>query len=122
MRNMKKYIYLFIMLVCIMSSCTRPEDGLVIPPSINANLTRFRVYQNQNIYFDATIDQEAHTVALTIPEGIDKTTIRPEIIVSEGAVVTPASGAMQDFTNPVEYTVVSPNGETTNIYTVTVNY
>ena len=64
MRNMKKYIYLFIMLVCIMSSCTRPEDGLVIPPSINANLTRFRVYQNQNIYFDATIDQEAHTVCL----------------------------------------------------------
>ena len=87
MRNMKKYIYLFIMLVCIMSSCTRPEDGLVIPPSINANLTRFRVYQNQNIYFDATIDQEAHTVSLTIPEGIDKTTIRPEIIVSEGAGV-----------------------------------
>lgn len=80
-----------------MSSCTRPEDGLVIPPSINANLTRFRVYQNQNIYFDATIDQEAHTVSLTIPEGIDKTTIRPEIIVSEGAVVTPASGAMQDL-------------------------
>ena len=120
MRNMKKYIYLFIMLVCIMSSCTRPEDGLVIPPSINANLTRFRVYRN--IYFDATIDQEAHTVSLTIPEGIDKTTIRPEIIVSEGAVVTPASGAMQDFTNPVEYTVVSPNGETTNVYTVTVNY
>ena len=122
MRNMKKYIYLFIMLVCIMSSCTSPEDGLVIPPSINANLTRFRVYQNRNIYFDATIDQEAHTVSLTIPEGIDKTTIRPEIIVSEGAVVTPASGAMQDFTNPVEYTVVSPNGETTNVYTVTVNY
>ena len=122
MRNMKKYIYLFIMLVCIMSSCTRPEDGLVIPSSINANLTRFRVYQNRNIYFDATIDQEAHTVSLTIPEGIDKTTIRPEIIVSEGAVVTPASGAMQDFTNPVEYTVVSPNGETTNVYTVTVNY
>lgn len=122
MRNMKKYIYLFIMLVCIMSSCTRPEDELVIPPSINANLTRFRVYQNQNIYFDATIDQETHTVSLSIPEGIDKTTIRPEIIVSEGAVVTPASGEMKDFTNPVEYTVVSPNGETNNVYTVTVNY
>lgn len=122
MSNMKKYIYLLIMLVCIMSSCERPEDGLVIPPSTNANLTRFRVYQNQNLYFDAAIDQATRTVLLSIPRGIDKTTIRPEIIVSEKAVVTPASGEMKDFTNPVEYTVVSPNGETTNVYTVTVNY
>ena len=119
---MKKYIYLFVALVGILSSCARPEDGLVIPPNANADLTRFRVYQNQNIFYDAAIDQEALTVTLTIPEGIDKRTIRPEIIVSEGAVVTPASGALVDFTNPVEYTVVSQNGEKTNVYTVTINY
>ena len=94
----------------------------MIPPNANADLTRFRVYQNQNIFYDAAIDQEALTVTLTIPEGIDKRTIRPEIIVSEGAVVTPASGALVDFTNPVEYTVVSQNGERTNVYTVTINY
>ncbi len=119
---MKKYIFLFIMLMGMISGCQKPEDGLVVPGSVNANITRFRIYQNQNLFFDGTIDQENMTVKITIPEGIDKATLRPQIIVSEGAVLTPASGEMRDFTNPVEYTVVSPSGENTRVYTITVNY
>lgn len=61
-------------------------------------------------------------MVLTIPEGIDKRTIRPEVLISEGAVVTPKTGELQDFTNPVEYKVVSENGENTKTYKVTVNY
>ena len=58
----------------------------------------------------------------TIPEGIDKSAIRPQVLVSAGAVVTPKSGELQDFTNPVEYKVVSENGENTKTYMITVNY
>ncbi len=42
--------------------------------------------------FDGTIDQEGNTVQVTIPEGIDKSAIRPQVLVSAGAVVTPKSG------------------------------
>ena len=99
-----------------------PEEGLVAEKSVNADIVRFRIYQNQNIFFDGTIDQEGNTVQVTIPEGIDKSAIRPQVLVSAGAVVTPKSGELQDFTNPVEYKVVSENGENTKTYMITVNY
>ena len=119
---MKKYIYLLFALVCLFS-CEKPEEGLVPAPSNNAEIVRFRVYQNQNVYFDGAIDQEALTIEVTgIPSGIDLSAIRPEILVSEGAVVTPASGDVQNFTVPVDYTVVSESGENTQIYTVTVTH
>lgn len=52
---MKKYIYLFFMLMCIVS-CEKPEEGLVAEKSVNADIVRFRIYQNQNVFFDGTID------------------------------------------------------------------
>ena len=54
--------------------------------------------------------------------GIDLSAIRPQILVSEGATVTPASGEVQNFTGAVEYTVVSESGENTQVYTVTVTH
>lgn len=118
---MKKYIYLLFVLVCIIG-CETPEDGLVPMPSSNADIVRFRIYQNQNIFFDGNIDNEENTIQITIPEGISKNNIRPEVLISAGATVTPKSGEVQDFTTPVEYTVVSESGESTKTYIVTVTY
>ena len=50
----------------------------------------------------------------------DLTALKPTIEVSAGATVSPASGTVQDFTSPVEYTVTAQDGTTTKIYTVTV--
>jgi hypothetical protein len=66
-----------------------------------------------------TIDQTAHTIAITLPAGTAKTALAPAITLSGGATVSPVSGAAQDFTNPVKYTVTAENG-TTQDYTVTV--
>ena len=52
---MKRYIYLFFMLMCIVS-CEKPEEGVMPEKSVNANIVRFRIYQNQNLFFDGTID------------------------------------------------------------------
>ena len=65
-----------------------------------------------------TIDEAALKVSLFFSEGTDLTHLVPEIVVSEGARVDPASGVAQDFTNPVQYTVTALNG-TTAVYTVT---
>jgi len=66
-----------------------------------------------------TIDNTAHTVALTVPYGTNITAIAPTIAVSANAAVSPLTGAAQNFTNPVIYTVTAEDSTTQN-YTVTV--
>ena len=68
---------------------------------------------------DGTIIEADHTIAVTLPYGTSVTSLTPTITVSDKATVTPASGAAQDFTSPVDYTVTAEN-ESTQIYTVTV--
>jgi hypothetical protein len=57
-------------------------------------------------------------IALTVPYGTDVTALTPTVTIT-GASVSPLSGVLQDFTNPVTYTVTAANG-TTKSYTVTV--
>jgi hypothetical protein len=65
------------------------------------------------------IDEVKKTVMLNVPIGTDVTGLTPTITFSKGAVVTPASGAKQDFTKPVKYTVTAEDG-TKKEYAVTV--
>lgn len=65
-----------------------------------------------------TIDEANKTIALTVPNGTVVTALVPTI-VHTGASISPASGAVQDFTNPVTYTVTPPAGATES-YVVTV--
>lgn len=58
----------------------------------------------------ATINDISITVAL--PAGTSVTALRPNIIVSDGATVSPASGTAVDFTAPVIYTVTGLNKAT----------
>ncbi len=64
------------------------------------------------------IDEAAHTIAITVPLGTDVTVLAPTLVIS-GESVSPASGAVQDFTAPVVYTVTAADGSTQD-YTVTV--
>ena len=60
----------------------------------------------------------AISLALTVPFGTEVTALVPTI-VHTGASVSPASGAAQDFTSPVNYTVTAEDGST-QAYEVTV--
>ena len=68
---------------------------------------------------ESVIDEAAHTVTVTMPAGTDLTALTPEITVSAGASVSPASGVEQDFTNGAAYTVTAEDG-TSQTYTVSV--
>jgi hypothetical protein len=59
-----------------------------------------------------------NTVVVTVPHGTDVSRLVPTII-REGASVSPASGAAQDFTSPVAYRVTAADGST-KTYAVTV--
>jgi subtilisin family serine protease len=65
------------------------------------------------------IDNNSGTISITVPYGTNITSLSPTISIV-GASIIPASGVVQDFTNPVNYTVTAQDGSTKN-YTVTVN-
>ncbi|SDF01436.1 beta strand repeat-containing protein, partial [Cellulophaga baltica] len=66
-----------------------------------------------------TVNDPATAFTITLPAGTDVTALSPTI-THTGASINPASGVVQDFTNPVEYTVTAADG-TTQVYTVTVS-
>jgi hypothetical protein len=65
-----------------------------------------------------TIDETAHTITAILPNGSTLTELTPTI-THTGASLSPASGAVQDFTNPVTYTVTAEDG-TSQAYIATV--
>lgn len=69
---------------------------------------------------NAIIDENAKTIAATVPAGTSLTALVPTIAVSADATVSPASGEAKDFTSAVTYTVTAQDG-TTQAYTVTVS-
>ena len=84
------------------------------PASTAPTITAF-VVANVN----GVIDQSTGRITVVVPNGTDVTALRPAVAVSDGATVTPGSGAAVNFTDAVVYTVKSASGETKQ-YVVTV--
>ncbi len=68
----------------------------------------------------ATIDTQAHTVSVTVPEGTLLSVAPIMLTVSEGATVEPGLLQARDFGSPVQYTVTSGNG-TEQVWAVTAS-
>ena len=84
------------------------------PTSVAPTITAF-VVANVN----GVIDQSTGQITVVVPNGTDVTALKPAVAVSDGATVTPSSGATVNFTDAVVYTVKSASGETKQ-YVVTV--
>lgn len=86
------------------------------PAATNNRLVAFRFGG-----LKGTIDHSAGTVSLELPAGTSKR-FAPIIELPQYATVSPASGEIQDFTNPVTYTVTAQNGDKKEyVVTVTVS-
>ncbi len=67
-----------------------------------------------------TVNEASKTIALTVPYGTDLTELVPTI-THTGASISPNTGVVQNFTNPIEYTVTAADSSTQKyIVTVTV--
>lgn len=87
-----------------------------IPAATNNRLVAFRFGG-----LKGAIDHTAGTVSLELPAGTSKR-FAPTIELPQYATVSPASGEVQDFTNPVTYTVTAQNGDKKEyVVTVTVS-
>ena len=87
------------------------------PKSAEANILDFSIPEQTQ---PAEIDYEKMTITVNVPFGTDVTALTPEIEISAGASVSPASGEAQDFSQPVKYTVTAEDSKTTREYTVTL--
>lgn len=101
------------------------EDGSVqewiikvtIAPSTNNDIIMFELGEQSG---NATIDTLNHTITIEVVAGTDIKSLIPEIEVSEGAIIEPESGVVQDFTNPVHYKVMAEDS-TVQEWIITVN-
>ena len=56
------------------------------------------------------VDEKSHIITLDVPYGTDVKNLKPLIVVSPEAMVSPASDLVQDFSKVVNYTVTAKDG------------
>jgi hypothetical protein len=96
---------------------TRALSIIIAPDSSDKAITAFN-FNGLSPAVTGIVTEASHTVAITVPAGTNITTLVPTI-THTGASVNPASGAAQNFTNPVTYTVTAADSSAQH-YVVTV--
>lgn len=79
-----------------------------------AKITSFKI----NDIYVGTINEDSKTIMVYVPATLNIKSLTPTVTYSENASISPASGIVTDFTNPVTYTV--SNNTASSTYTVTV--
>ena len=104
-------------MVFIVSACEKDkEDPKPQSKTPGKQISSFKIV---NPALTGIIDSVARTITFTVPAGTTLTSLSTEISVASGHSISPASGAAQNFTNPVTYTVTKPDNTTTT-WTVSV--
>lgn len=110
--KLKLYVLVLFTVALVFKSCTDEfGDGLVTDVSVN-----IEAFAVNGIVGE--IDQLEDKITVILPYGTNVTAVVPQVVVAEGAIVTPVIGTTVNFTNPVEYTV--KNGNIYKKYEVTV--
>ena len=90
-----------------LNACDVEKEPYIQGAEDERAILEFRV---DSVY--GTVDEDTKMVRLDFPAGTDVTHLTPTIIISNYATIEPKSGVVQDFTNPVYYTVTSLSGST----------
>ncbi len=85
------------------------QQGVVLKSS-GKLITSFHLLLSPEVI--GIIDEANFAVTLDVPYNTDVKKLTSSIIVSSGAIVSPASGISQNFENPVTYTVIAEDGST----------
>ncbi len=114
--KMLKY-YFAVLLVALTVGCSKDDDDDV-QKSNQKKIISFTITSADPVTV-GVIDETNKTITLSNVAAEDVTALIPLIVVSEDAVITPASGLAQNFTSPVIYTVTAEDGSV-ETYTVSV--
>lgn len=126
MKTPFSYLPFVCLFVLLQTGCkkqkTEPQPAPT-PPSAAKAITSFVFQQSDNSAFlEETISGliSNDTVNVTVPAETNRTQLKPTI-VHTGAAISGMSGAAQDFSSPVTYTVKAADGSSKN-YTVIVKF
>lgn len=96
MKNISKVMVILLAFTALLTGCKKQSSEKQI-------LT----FKFASPAVEAVIDEENKTIVANVPEGTNVTALVPIITISEKATVTPASGTLVDFSNPVKFTVTA---------------
>ncbi|MDL5200124.1 family 43 glycosylhydrolase [Streptomyces sp. ALI-76-A] len=77
---------------------------------LSGNTTGIAAAVHPALKTDAIIDDAGSRITLPLAEGSDLTALAPEFTLARGASISPASGTLHDFTEPVTYEVTGSDG------------
>jgi|WetSurMetagenome_2_1015567.scaffolds.fasta_scaffold03948_3 hypothetical protein len=111
---------LLFLLLLGLNGCQKDDstpDPLAKVVSPGKQITSFKIVTPATT---GVIDTTNKTITIAVPAGTAVTNLVTEITLAAGHTISPASGAAQNFTTPVIYTVKRPDNTTTP-WTVTVS-
>lgn len=117
---MKKNIFILLALPFLIFTAAFYSCGEGDKKNAEADILSFTLKEKDVMEGNAGI--KGTNINITVKKGTDLSQLTPILTLSEGATVNPPSGKVQDFTYPVKYTVVSEDGATHRVYTVTISY
>lgn len=107
-------IVLFFVACTLMYGCKTEE----VLKSTEKKIVSFKLNGISNVV-STSIDESTRSISFVLPPLTNVSSITPIIDISLKSTINPASGLIQNFTNPVVYTVTAEDG-TTQTYTVTI--
>ncbi|GKQ34914.1 family 43 glycosylhydrolase [Streptomyces sp. A012304] len=78
---------------------------------LSGNTTGVAVATHPALKVGAIINDKDSKIVLPLNQGSDVTALAPEFTLAHGATISPASGTLHDFTEPVTYEVTGSDGK-----------
>ncbi|RRB02842.1 IPT/TIG domain-containing protein [Larkinella rosea] len=100
---MRRVLLLLLPVLILLTRCERKD-----PLPTNGAILAFGLENISTLKF--SLDSTDRTIQLVVPYRTDLKRRRPVIRISDGCRVVPAAEVEQDFTKPVLYTLIAPDG------------
>lgn len=109
LRFASQFMFWSVLISLLLIQCTKTTDT-PIPKSSAKSLDSPSIDGVTGA--SSTFDAASNSYTVTVPGGTDITAIKFTFTLPTGATAKPASGSVQNFTNPVTYTVTAEDGST----------
>ena len=110
--NRKNILFAFLTVVALFFSCNKE-----LPPNMEADILTFMIAEDGNL-MEVPSSDNVINYYLSQYHSLDSLTA--VVSISENATISPAPSSVKDFSQPVQFTVVSQDGQWNRTYTVNV--
>lgn len=121
--KLKEMTACLLMLFALFVSCIQ-EEALNTEADIESVTLQGNVMNRPAAFGDAITESDGtkvYPIMLYVKKGTDVTKLAPQLTLTEGATVLPASGTVLDFTRAQDYIVTSQDGQWKRHYRIFVN-